>query len=186
MFSPFTCPSLSPADGEEGARLRGVRRFGLSHPRSASVPPPPVKVSLCHRGYHERTIGGFSVGCSSCGVDQQTDTPVPTDFSRGKPGRTSRDPGHVDVTREAGVLSLSLTARSPLYGTHEFVCPVSTRDGLRFQALRRTVSNWANDSSLLSGPKVWSQLLLPALCLRLTRRWHVAAEMRLELKIIPV
>lgn len=77
----FTCPSLSPAEGKAGARLRRIRQLALGHPGSARVPPPCVQVSLCLRGYHEQTIGGFSIGCSSCSVRQQTGTRVPTDFS---------------------------------------------------------------------------------------------------------
>lgn len=66
-----------------------------------------------------------------------------------------QEPGHVYVTRKTCVLSLSLTARSPFYRTHGFVCTASPQDGLPLQVLCVTISTWGHESRQPNGLKVW-------------------------------
>lgn len=82
------CGHLQPkAQREPGPDASGVRT------RSPQICPRPSALragSLCHRGCHGQTSGGFSVACSSCGANQQTGTRAPTDFAQGKPGCTGQ------------------------------------------------------------------------------------------------
>lgn len=97
----------------------------------------------------KQIICGFSVGCNSRGVKQQTHTPVPSGSSlRETWCRQTSGPGsHQPVDHSEKCSPSFHTVQLLFCRTHEFIRIIPPEDHLIFQALCMNISSCGNKSS---------------------------------------